>query len=163
MDNVPTLPEWVSCVNGSDDQCLPCGAAGGAVLRTGPGTQEVPSAHWLFLFILHTALGLSPRMPVAGLLPSHMPVTDPRPAAFQRPQALLLSQLRPLVPVTAAFPRLKDAAVTQAVPIGTPRTLRRVHTAPQGQREGCQDTPAAWHPASGHLSWASEPKGSLAT
>lgn len=147
--------------------CL--GGGGGTVLRTGPGTQEVPSTYWLFLFILHTALGLSPRMPAAGFLPFLMPVTEPRPAAFQKPQALLLSQLRPLAPVTAAFPRqswgrpLKDPAVTQAVPIGTPRTLRRVHTAPQGQREGCRDTPAAWHPVSGHLSWASEPKGSLAT
>lgn len=63
----------------------------GEVLRTVPGTQEASLQHCLFSFILHTALGLSPQMPVAGLLPFYMPVTDSRPAAFPRPQALLLS------------------------------------------------------------------------
>lgn len=49
------------------------------------------SQHCLFSFILHTALGLSPQVPVAGLLPFYMPVTDSRPVAFPKPQALLLS------------------------------------------------------------------------
>lgn len=112
----------------------------------------------------------------AGLFPLHLPLTDPGPAVFQRPQAPFLRQLCSPASVSsvpnAALERrvvapLKDARVTQAVPTGTGEPLRTMHTAmntaPQGQAEGCQDTSAVECPrlpGSWHFIWATQPKGS---
>lgn len=112
----------------------------------------------------------------AGLFPLHLPLTDLGPAVFQRPQAPFLRQLCSPASVSrlpkAALERravapLKDPRVTQAVPTGTGEPLRTMHTAmnraPQGQGEGCQDTPAVecpQLPGSWHFIWATQPKGS---
>lgn len=103
-------------------------------------------------------------------------MTDPGPAIFQRPQAPFLRQLCFPASVSSlpkaafewrAVAPLKDPRVTHAVPTGTGESLRTMHTAmnraPQGQGEGCQDTPAVecpWLPGSWHLIWATQPKGS---
>lgn len=70
-----------------------------------PGTQEA-SQHCLFSFILHTALGLSPQMPVAGLLPFYMPVRF-QAGGLPKPTGLAAE----LTPPSGACHRLLKAAL----------------------------------------------------
>ena len=80
----------------------------GEVLRTAPGPQEVPSEHWLLVFTVSTALGLSLLMPAVV-----SEATGPASEQASCPAS-----------VTAALARqggggpLKDPRVTQAVPTG---------------------------------------------